>query len=47
MYPSNQRTWSNFVVDKSGEVVEYVTYDGENFFLNEVDQNNYRIDWLE
>ncbi len=42
-YPSNQRTWSEFIVNQDGQVIEFVTTDGENFFKELVNQEDYQI----
>lgn len=42
-YPNNQRTWSEFCVGQDGEIVEFVTGNGDAFYKNEVDQKKYKV----
>lgn len=42
-WPSNQRTWPEFVVTPDGEVVEFITTDGENFFKMLCDQEDFEV----
>lgn len=42
-WPSNQRTWSEFIVTPDGEVVEFVTANGEYFRREKCDQEDFIV----
>lgn len=43
MYPNNQRTYSEFVLRQTGEVLEIVYCDDGDFINDKLDQNNFIV----